>query len=323
VPKFRHLSSVQTFHLVTNGPTVRGRHGLSHLDGPKSLARYLQSRARGNFWFDRGAGAQNVKIAISGKGGVGKTTLAAMLAGYMSLSGRRVIAVDADPDGNLGEALSIPPEQDLKPLSEMRQLIAERTGATGGYGGYFKLNPEVSDIPEKYACRIGPIRLLVLGGVSKGGAGCICPESALLRALLVHLLLHADEVVILDMEAGIEHLGRATAQSVDRLLVVVDESPWSVRTAHRVRRLAADIGLTNISAVANRVGPSADLDLIRQRLGEIPLIGHLPRDEAIASGRFVTPAGADRIEGTAALRRHLPALEGIVARTTGESDASG
>ena len=259
----------------------------------------------------------SAKIAVSGKGGVGKTTLAAMLASYLALSGRRVIAVDADPDSNLAAALSVPPEREIVPLSEMRELIAERTGSESGYGGYFKLNPEVSDIPEKYACQIGPIRLLVLGGVAKGGAGCICPASALLKALLIHLLLRPGEVVILDMEAGIEHLGRATAQNVDALLVVVDASPWSVQTARRIHRLAADIGLRSVAAVANRVDPSADLEPIRDRLGDIPLIAQLPADEGIASGDFLRLAENERIEGTNVLRRHLPVLEGIVAGLPG------
>jgi len=260
---------------------------------------------------------KSIKIAVSGKGGVGKTTLSAMLASYLALTGRRVIAIDADPDSNLAAALSIPPDRQPRPLSEMRELIAERTGAEGGYGGYFKLNPEVSDIPEKHACRIGPIRLLVLGGVAKGGAGCICPATALLKALLTHLLLRGEDVVILDMEAGIEHLGRATAEGVDALLVVVNETDWSVQTARRIGALAGDIGLGSVAAVANRLAPSADVEAIGRRLGDIPLIGCLPSDEGIASGQFVRPAGEGQIEGTDVLRRHLPMLEKIVSAVAG------
>lgn len=261
---------------------------------------------------------KSLKIAVSGKGGVGKTTLSAMLAGYLGLSGRQVIAVDADPDGNLAAALGVPPDRRTRPLSEMRDLIAERTGSNSGYGGYFKLNPEVSDIPEKYACRIGPIHLLALGGVSRGGGGCICPASALLKALLLHLLVRPGEVVVLDMEAGIEHLGRATAQGVDALIVVVDTSPWSVETAHRIRGLAGDLGLQKVAAVANRLDPAADLEGIRRRLGEIPLIAHLPTDDGIASAEFLRPGDAGRVEGTSVLRRHLPVLESIVARISGD-----
>ncbi len=261
---------------------------------------------------------KSLRIAVSGKGGVGKTTLAALLASYLALSGRRVIAVDADPDSNLASALSVPPDRQRRPLCEMRELIAERTGSKDGYGGYFKLNPEVSDIPDKYAVRIGPIHLLTLGGISQGGGGCLCPATALLKALLVHLMLRPGEVVVLDMEAGIEHLGRATAQNVDALIVVVDASPWSVDTAHRIRTLAGHLGLRNVMAVANRLKPAADVEAIRRRLGEIPLIGQLPEDEALASAEFIRAAQDGRIEGTDALRRHLPALEGIIARVGGE-----
>jgi CO dehydrogenase maturation factor len=157
----------------------------------------------------------------------------------------------------------------------------------------------------------------VLGGVATGGAGCICPASALLKALLIHLLLRPGDVVILDMEAGIEHLGRATAGSVDALLVVVDASPWSAQTARRIRHLAGDIGVPNVFAVANRLGPSADVELIRRRLGDIPLIAQLPADEGIASGQFLRLDQNNQIEGTEVLRRHLPVLEGIVAGLPG------
>jgi CO dehydrogenase maturation factor len=225
-----------------------------------------------------------LKIAVSGKGGVGKTTLSAMLAGHLGLTGRRVIAVDADPDGNLASALSVPPDRPIVPLAEMGELIAERTGSASGYGSYFRLNPEVSDIPDRYAWRIGPIHLLVLGGVAKGGAGCICPASALLKALLVHLLLHHGDVVVLDMEAGIEHLGRATAQGVNALLVVVDETPWSVQTAQRIRALAGDLGISRVLAVGNRLAPSADLDATANGYAGTPY-GN-PSANTLQPGRF-------------------------------------
>ena len=184
-----------------------------------------------------------MKVAVSGKGGVGKTTLSAMLAAAMGLKGQTVIAIDADPDANLGAALGLPPDQCPVPLSEMRELIAERTHAKDAYGGYFKLNPKVDDIPGQYSRQIGPIHLLALGGVRRGGEGCICPATALIKALLTHLALRSEDALIMDMEAGIEHLGRATTQSMDVLLVVVDDGPWSVDTALRVRKLADDIGL--------------------------------------------------------------------------------
>jgi len=154
-----------------------------------------------------------MKIAISGKGGTGKTTLAALLARLLAEEGRPVIAVDADPDANLASALGLPRAEWPEPISGMKELIEERTGSRNRYGSFFKLNPDVHDLPEKFSRMVNGVRLLALGGVQKGGSGCICPESALLKALVTHLLLRPGEVVILDMEAGIEHLGRGTAQA--------------------------------------------------------------------------------------------------------------
>ena len=189
-----------------------------------------------------------------------------MLCGVLGMQNRRVIAVDADPDANLGSALGIPADDPITPLAEMSEMITQRTGAADSYGGYFKLNPKVDDIPEEFARPIGTIRLLTLGGVPKGGGGCICPASALLKALLTHLLVGRDDTLIMDMEAGIEHLGRATAQCTDALVVVIDGGPWSLQTATRVRKLAADIGIQKILAVANRVTENSDIESIKMLL---------------------------------------------------------
>ena len=252
-----------------------------------------------------------MKIAVSGKGGVGKTTLSSLLAGALALRGRGVIAVDADPDASLGSGLGLPDDEELTPLAAMRDMIAERTGSADNYGGYFKLNPKVDDIPEIYARRIGSVRLLTLGGVKKGGAGCICPASALIKALLTHLVLGRDDVVIMDMEAGIEHLGRATAQSMDAMIVVVTESPWSVQTALRVQRLAGDIGIRRLLAVANRVTETTDLDAIRSRLGEIPLLGQIGYDPALMQG--VLDHGPDgALSARPAMQRQMPAVDAIL-----------
>jgi CO dehydrogenase maturation factor len=253
-----------------------------------------------------------MKIAVSGKGGVGKTTLSAMLAGCLSLKGRHVVALDADPDANLAAALGVPADQQPTPLSEMRELVAERTGAKPGvYGGYFKLNPRVDDIPEAYARHIGNVRLLALGGVKEGGAGCICPATALVKALLTHLILGRDEAVIMDMEAGIEHLGRATAASMDALLLVVNEDPWSIQTAQRTRKLAADLGMTRLLAVVNRLTDESKLEAVRGQLGEIPLVGGMPYDPRLAGG--VARTVGDRLEPTEGLEAHLDDIERILA----------
>ena len=184
-----------------------------------------------------------MKIAISGKGGVGKTTLAAMLIRTMSDKGMTVLAIDADPDANLGQALGYEDYGDIVPISRMRELIAERTGAEPGtYGTFFKLNPKVDDLPTELAKVKGNIHLMVLGGVEKGGGGCICPESTMLKALVTHVLLFQNEHLVMDMEAGVEHLGRGTSRAVDRFIVVVEPGRRSLETAEHIRRLAGDLG---------------------------------------------------------------------------------
>lgn len=258
-----------------------------------------------------------MKIAITGKGGAGKTTLASMLAATLNLMGKSVIALDADPDANLAAALGIPPSEQPTPLSEMGDLIAERTGAEDNYSGYFKLNPKVDDIPETYSAKIGSIRLLVLGGVSRGGGGCICPASTLIKALLTHLILGREETVIMDMEAGIEHLGRATAQSMDALIVVVSPSPWSLQTALRIRKLAGDLGIKKLFAVANRVKGAEDVERIRRELGDIPLIGQIPYDERLEAG-VVRLGEKGQLTATEALDSHLDEVKTILSEVQGK-----
>lgn len=223
-----------------------------------------------------------MKIAISGKGGVGKTLLAALLTRIFAESGYSVLAIDADPDANLAATLGFPKPETIVPISQMKDLVEERTGAKQGKPGvFFKLNPHVADIPEKYAVKLDGIRLMVMGQVKRGGTGCYCAENVLLQSLVNHLLLARDEVVILDMEAGIEHLGRATANAVDRLIVVVE--PWrrSIETAFRVKELAADIGLNSISVVGNKIRQPAEKDFIIANLPGFEFLGFIPYDPAI------------------------------------------
>ncbi|HID87043.1 MAG TPA: carbon monoxide dehydrogenase [Anaerolineae bacterium] len=220
------------------------------------------------------------KIAITGKGGVGKTTLAGLLAHVYARRGQRVLAIDADPVANLAWALGFPPEvvEGITPIAEMEELIYERTGAQPGtFGGFFKMNPRVDDIPDRFSATHRGVKLLIMGTVKGGGSGCICPESALLKALVQHLLLHRDEVVIMDMEAGVEHLGRATAQAVDALIAVVEPGRRSLYTARAIQRLAADIGLRRVYAVGNKVRNPSDRDVIAAHLPpDMPILGFLP-----------------------------------------------
>ncbi len=223
-----------------------------------------------------------MKIAISGKGGVGKTLLAALLSKTFVESGYSVIAIDADPDANLAATLGFPHPENITPISEMKELIEERTGARPGQSApYFKLNPKVDDIPEKYALKQNGIRLMRMGRIKKGGAGCYCPENAFLKALLTHLLVARNEVVILDMEAGIEHLGRGTAGAVDKLIVVVEPGRRSIETALSIRRLAAEIGLQNIAVVGNKIRSQTEKEFLISNLSGFEFLGFIPYDQAV------------------------------------------
>ncbi len=224
-----------------------------------------------------------MKLAIVGKGGVGKTTLAAVLARRLARAGRPVVAVDADPDANLPSALGVPLEQVPEPIASMRELILDRTGARDeGAGLFFKLNPKVDDLPDRFSVDAGGVRLLVLGTVETGGKGCMCPEGAVLKALLQHLLLRVEDDVILDMEAGLEHMGRASASGVDAMIVVVEPGLRSVQTAERIRRLASDIGVERIMVVANKVRSDAEREALQRALKDAELVGVLPYSEELS-----------------------------------------
>lgn len=219
-----------------------------------------------------------MKIAITGKGGVGKTTLAGLLARLYAAEGRSVLAVDADPDANLASALGISPETASRalPLAEQSDLIEERTGSRpGAPGGMFSLNPKVDDIPDAYSIRHEGVRLLVVGKSKEAGSGCYCPENVLLRRLISHLILRIDEVVILDMEAGIEHLTRGTAGSVNAFIVVVEPGQRSMQTARQIESLARGLGVKEVFVVGNKIRQDSERDFILRHLEGMKFLGFM------------------------------------------------
>lgn len=223
-----------------------------------------------------------MKLAVSGKGGVGKTLLAALLVKEFARNGYSVLAIDADPDTNLASALGFPHAEEIIPISEMKELAEERTGVMPGQtGSLYKLNPRVDDIPEKFSQKMDGIRLMVMGSVKRGGSGCYCPENTILQSLMAHLLVVRNEVVVLDMAAGIEHLSRATARSVDRLIIVVEPGRKSLDTALRIKKMAQEINLTSIAIVGNKIRNKADRQFIESNLPGFDILGFIPYDTAI------------------------------------------
>jgi CO dehydrogenase maturation factor len=235
-----------------------------------------------------------LKIAVGGKGGVGKTTVCAVLAQLFAEDGLDVLAIDADPNTNLASAFGVAQEKTPEPLIKMKGLIAERTG-TGrdAIGAYFRLNPQVSDLPEKYWLRIsrgsqhliepafGQVKLLVLGGITQAGAGCACPEGAFLRALLTHTILQRKELVIVDLAAGVEFMGRASVQGVDALLLVVEPGGRSIETANNTARMARELGIRNVAAIANKITDASQEDVIESELRSVNVLGSLPYSSLI------------------------------------------
>jgi len=225
-----------------------------------------------------------MKIAITGKGGVGKTTLAGTMARILAARGIKVLAIDADPDSNLASSIGISKDRvtGVTPIAEMTRLIEERTGTTKGqFGGVFKINPQVDDIPDQFAISHEGVKLLILGSIPEGGGGCFCPESTLLKSLLRHLIIKRDEAVILDMEAGLEHLGRGSTAGMDALIVVVEPGQRSIQTAQHIKKLAADLQVKKVFIVGNKVQNESDKELIKSGLPEFDVLGYLSFNTAI------------------------------------------
>lgn len=217
-----------------------------------------------------------MKIAITGKGGVGKTTFSATIARLYAEEGRPVLAADVDPDANLGLALGFSEEElnSIVPITKMRKLIEERTGADADKL-YYKINPKVDDIPDTYGRVCNGVKLLILGTMETGGGGCVCPEHVVLRRLMNNLVLHRKDVVVLDMEAGLEHMGRGTTEGVDQFIVVVEPGARSIQTYKNVKRLAGDLGVKEVHVVANKVRGKEDEEFIKERIPEEALLGFI------------------------------------------------
>ena len=243
------------------------------------------------------ASARTIKLAVTGKGGVGKTTITALLAKALADTGRQVVAIDVDPNSNLLSCMGNRAAAAVRPLVELSDLIEERTGAKPGTsGGVFKLNPRVDDLPDKYAVNLHGVKVLVAGSVKHGGSGCYCPENSFVRALVTHLLLEPDTALILDLEAGLEPLSRGTVEAVDHLLIVVEPSRQSVETAFRIRDLAADLGLHHFSVIGNKARTDADRTFLLEALTGLALVGFLPYDDRLREAELAgkPPFGASQ-----------------------------
>jgi CO dehydrogenase maturation factor len=258
-----------------------------------------------------------MKIAISGKGDDGKTTFASFLIRALADQGMKVVAIDADPDANLAQALGVKESEKIVPISQMKELIEERTEAkVGSMGSFFKLNPKVDDLPEKLSVEVQGVRLMVMGGVKTGGSGCVCPESILLKNLVRHIVLGRNEAVVLDMEAGLEHLGRGTAMAVDKLVVVVEPGRRSIETAHQIRKLAADIGVKKLEFVGNKIRSDKDKKFLEEQMHDFHFLGFLPYQtdiiEADLDGRPPFERDQESLELVKGMLKELEEEEAVV-----------
>ncbi len=253
-----------------------------------------------------------MKLAITGKGGVGKTTVASLLARLYAAEGNTVLAIDANPDANLASALGLPQDEArrITPIAEMKDLVEERTGAKpGAQVPFFKLNPRVDDIPDRFSATINGVKLLIMGTVKKGGGGCMCPESALLRNLMNHLLLRESEVVILDMDAGVEHLGRGTAHAVNAFIIVVEPGRRSIQTAEAITSLAKDLGIKRCYVVGSKTRSDDERRFIVESMPDYEVLGFINYSpkiiEADLKGMGVFDADPKAVEEARRIKQRL------------------
>ncbi|MGC7872269.1 P-loop NTPase [Desulfosporosinus sp. SYSU MS00001] len=237
-----------------------------------------------------------MKIAISGKGGVGKTTFTANFARWLVEKGITVLAVDADPDASLGTILGFPDEvlANLKAIVDMKELIEERMGGTGAF---YPLNPNVDDILDDYSVSLGQLRFFRMGNIKGGGTSCYCKENSFLQALVNSLILGEKDTVILDMGAGIEQLTRGTALGVDVLAIVTEPSKVSVQTVRVIQQLAHELGIPRIVVIGNKIRNVNDEKFLRDHFSTEQLVGIIPYSDellemSINTGSIPSPEGS-------------------------------
>lgn len=255
-----------------------------------------------------------MKLAISGKGGVGKTTVAATLVKLFAGSGRKVYAIDADPDVCLAAAIGIPDDEaaELKPVIEMKELVNARTG---GEGSFFSLNPRVDDVPDNYCVKHNNIKYLRMGGLKKGGSSCYCRENSFLHALVSSLLLDRDDVVVMDMSAGVEHLSRGTARGIDMMLVVVEPGLNSVNTARLVRKMAGELGIEKVRIIGNKVRNEREKEFILENFQDHEVLGFVSFCESVWESAMDRIAAA---ESERMLMEYLRPVYDRILREAGE-----
>ena len=232
------------------------------------------------------------KIAVTGKGGVGKSTISASLSISLSKKGKDVWLIDCDPDANLATVLGYPYPEKLQSIVELKEIIQERTHTSdSSASNFFKLNPDVSDIPEKFSVEHNGVHLMLMGKMKPAKGGCFCPENAFVKSLISNLLLKENEVVIMDMEAGIEQLSRGTASSVDVMLIVTEPSFSSIETTKRIQTLAEQLKIKKILIIANKIRNAQDRDFITNKFSEKDAVQFITYNAELEKNRGVIDSG--------------------------------
>ncbi|WP_040378491.1 ATP-binding protein [Dethiobacter alkaliphilus] len=252
-----------------------------------------------------------MKIAVSGKGGVGKTTFSANLIRALANRDYTVYAVDADPDVSLGATLGLPADElaELRPIIEMKAIVDERSG---GEGAFFTLNPKVDDLIDDFVVEQDKIKFLRMGSVKQGGTACYCKENSFLYAVLSSLLLDKEDMVVMDMSAGIEHLTRGTSRGVDMIIIVTEPTRVSAATAKVVQKLAKELGIRQVKILVNKVRTDKEKEFVRSQFTEDELLGMISFDDAVLENAIEEESKL--LEGSGV----MPGIDEIVEKILGE-----